>query len=50
LQWLHDQSEINGDNPNNRRREAKKEEGTFEEEPAMNSKKKNIKDLYRGII
>jgi hypothetical protein len=57
LQWLQDPSEINGDNLNNVRRETsrhfrnKKREylkGKINE-LAMNSKTKNIRDLYRGI-
>jgi hypothetical protein len=58
LQWLQDPSEINGDNPNNVRREAsrhfmsKKREYLKDKinELATNSKNKNIRDLYRGII
>jgi hypothetical protein len=58
LQWLQDPSEINGDNPNIVRREArrhfrnKKREYLKEKinELATNSKNKNIRDLYRGII
>jgi hypothetical protein len=58
LQWLHDPSEINGDNQNNVRREAsghfrnKKREYLKDKinELAMNSKNKNIRDLYRGLI
>jgi hypothetical protein len=58
LQWLHDPSEINGDNLNNVRREAsrhfrnKKREYIKAQinELATNSKNKNIRDLYRGII
>jgi hypothetical protein len=57
LQWLHDPSEINGDNLNNVRREAsrhfrnKKRECLKDRinELAMNSKNMNIRDLYRGI-
>jgi hypothetical protein len=57
LQWLHDPSEINGDNLNNVRHEAsryfrnkKKEYLKYKiNELAMNSKHKNIRDLYRGI-
>jgi hypothetical protein len=57
LQWLQYPSEINGDNLNNVRREAsiyfrnKKREYLKDKikEPAMNSKNKNIGDLYRGI-
>jgi hypothetical protein len=57
LQWLHDPSEINGDNLNNVRRETsrhfqnKKREylkGKINE-LTMYSKNKNIRDLYRGI-
>jgi hypothetical protein len=57
LQWLQDPSEINGDNLNNVRRETnrhfrnKKREylkGKINE-LAMNSKNKNIRELYRGI-
>jgi hypothetical protein len=58
LQWLQDQSEINGDNLNNVRREAsrhsrKKKREFFKDkinELATNSKNKNIRDMYRGII
>jgi hypothetical protein len=58
LQWLQDPSEINGDNLNNVRREAsrqfrnKKREYLKDKinELAMNSKNKNIRDLYRGIM
>jgi hypothetical protein len=57
LQWLQDPNEINGDNLNsvrcessrhfrNRKREYLK--GKINE-LAMNSKNKNIRDLYRGI-
>jgi hypothetical protein len=57
LQWLRDQSEINGDNLNNGRREAnryfrnKKREYLKDKinELATNSKNKNIRDLYRGV-
>jgi uncharacterized protein YaaR (DUF327 family) len=57
LQWLQDQSETNGDNLKNVRREAsrhfrnKKREylNDIINELAMNSKNKNIRDLYRGI-
>jgi hypothetical protein len=57
LHWLHDLSEINGDNLNNVRREAgryfknKKREYPKDKmnDLAMNSEKKNIRDLYRGI-
>jgi hypothetical protein len=57
LQWLHDPSEISGDNLNNIRREAsrhfrnKKREYLKEKinEVASNSENKNIRDLYRGI-
>jgi hypothetical protein len=57
LQWLQDPNEINVDNLNIVRREAsrhfrnKKREylkGKINE-PTMNSKNKNIRDLYRGI-
>jgi hypothetical protein len=57
LQWLQDPSEINGDNLKNVRRETsrhfrnKKREylkGKIHE-LEMNSKNKNIRDLYRGI-
>jgi hypothetical protein len=57
LQWLQDPSEINGDNLKivrreasryfrNKKREYLKVKGN---ELATNSKKKNIRDLYRGI-
>jgi hypothetical protein len=57
LQQLQDPSEINGNNVNNTRREAsshfrsKKREYLKDKmnELATNSKKKNIRDLYRGI-
>jgi hypothetical protein len=57
LQWLQDQSKIKGDNLNNVRLEAsryfrnKKREYLKDKinELAMNSKVKNIRDLYRGI-
>jgi CRISPR/Cas system-associated protein Csx1 len=57
LQWLQDPSEINGDNLDNVRREArrqfrnKKREYLKDKinELASNSKNKNIRDLYRGI-
>jgi alpha/beta superfamily hydrolase len=53
LQWLQDPSEVNGDNPNNERREAsrhfwnKKREYLKDKinELATNSKNKNIRDL-----
>jgi hypothetical protein len=56
LQWLRDTNEINGDNLNNVRREAsrnfrnKKREYMKDEinELRMNSKNKNIRDLYGG--
>jgi hypothetical protein len=57
LQWLQDLSEINGDNLNNVRHEAsryfrnEKRECLKDtiNELAINSKNKNIRDLYRGI-
>jgi hypothetical protein len=57
LQWLQDPGEINGDNLNDVRRETishfrKKEKQYMKDkinELAMNSKNKNIRDLYRGI-
>ncbi|PNF14347.1 hypothetical protein B7P43_G05571 [Cryptotermes secundus] len=57
LQWLQDPSELNGDNLNNIRRETsrhfrnKKREHMKDkiDELAMNSKNKNIRDLYRRI-
>jgi 50S ribosomal subunit-associated GTPase HflX len=57
LRWLQDQSEINGDNVNNVRCDAsisfrnKKRKYLKDKinELAMNSKNKNIRDLYRGI-
>jgi uncharacterized protein YaaR (DUF327 family) len=57
LQWLQDPSGINGDNLNNVRCKAsryfrnKKREYLKDKmnELATNSKKKNIRDLYRGI-
>ncbi|PNF42200.1 hypothetical protein B7P43_G06780 [Cryptotermes secundus] len=56
LQWLQDPSELNGDNLNNIRCKTsrhfrnKKREYLKDkiDELAMNSKKKNIRDLYRG--
>jgi hypothetical protein len=57
LQWLQDLSEINGDHLKNVKREAsrhfrnKKREylkGKISE-LVVNSKNKNIRDLYRGI-
>jgi hypothetical protein len=58
LQWLQDPSEINVYNLNNVRREAsrhfrnKKWEYLKDKinELATNSRNKNIRDLYRGII
>jgi hypothetical protein len=58
LKWLHDRSEINGDNLNHTRletsrhfRNIKKEYVKHKtDELATNSKKnKNIRDLYRGV-
>jgi hypothetical protein len=57
LQWLQDANEINGDNLSNVRREASKHFSSKKREYqkhkinylAMNSKNKNIRDLYRGI-
>jgi hypothetical protein len=57
LQWLQDPSEINGDNLRIVRREAStyfrnKRRGYLKDkinELATDSKKKNIRDLYRGI-
>jgi hypothetical protein len=57
LQWLQHQSEINGDNLNNVRREASRYFRNKEEEHlkdkinelATNSKNKNIRDLYKEI-
>jgi hypothetical protein len=57
FQWLQDPSELNGDDLKNVRREASKHFRNKKKEYmkdkiskfAMNSKKKNIKDLYRGI-
>jgi hypothetical protein len=53
LQWLLDPSEINGDNLNNVRREARNKKREYLKDkindPATNSKNKNIRDLYRGI-
>ncbi|PNF41609.1 hypothetical protein B7P43_G10463 [Cryptotermes secundus] len=57
LQWLQDPSELNGDNLNNIIRETsrhfrnKKREYLKDkiDDLAMNSKNKNIRDLYRGI-
>jgi hypothetical protein len=58
LQWLQDPSEINGDNLNNVRREASRHyKNKMREylkykinELATNSKNKNTRELYRGII
>jgi hypothetical protein len=55
--WFDEPDEINGDNLNNVRHEAsrhfrdKKKEYVKDKinEPAMNSKNNNIRDLYRGI-
>jgi hypothetical protein len=57
LQWLQDPSEINGDNLNHIRHETSrhfrnKKRAYLKDkiaEHAMNSKNKNIRDLYRGI-
>jgi hypothetical protein len=57
LQWLQDQSEINGDNLKIVRREANRyfrnKKGEYLKdkinELAINSKNKNIRGLYRGI-
>ncbi|PNF37844.1 hypothetical protein B7P43_G08371, partial [Cryptotermes secundus] len=57
LQWLQDPSELNGNNLNNIRRETsrhfrnKKRDYLKDkiDELAMNSKNKNIRELYRGI-
>jgi hypothetical protein len=57
LQWLQHPSEINGDNPNNVRREASRhfrnKKGEYLKdkinELAANSNNKNIRNLYRGI-
>jgi hypothetical protein len=57
LQWLQDPNEINGDNPNNIRREASRHFRNRKREYlkdkisklATNGKNKNIRDLYRGI-
>jgi hypothetical protein len=57
LQWLHDPSEINGDNLNNVRREASRHFRTKKREYlkdkinelSTNSKNKNVRVLYRGI-
>jgi hypothetical protein len=57
LQWLQDPSKINGDNKNNTRCETSRHfrnkrreylNGKINELP-MNSKNKNMRDLYRGI-
>jgi hypothetical protein len=55
LQWLQDPSEIKGDNLNNVRREASrhfrnKKREYLKDKLRTNSKNKNIRDLYRGII
>jgi hypothetical protein len=52
LQWVHDPSEINGDNLNNVRLEASRQREYLNDkinELSMNSKNKNIRDPYRGI-
>jgi alpha/beta superfamily hydrolase len=57
LQWLQDQSEINGDNLNNVRRDASRhfwneKRANLKDkinELATNSKSKNITDLSKGI-
>jgi uncharacterized protein YaaR (DUF327 family) len=57
LQWLQDPREINGDNLNNKRCETSRHFRNKKREYlknkiyqlAMNSKNKNIRDLYRGI-
>jgi hypothetical protein len=57
LQWLQNPSEINGDNLNNVRREARRYFRTKKKEHlkdkikelATNSKNKNIRDLYRRV-
>jgi hypothetical protein len=49
LQWLQDPGEINGDNLRTVRREAGRYFRNKKRELAMNSKYKNIRDLYRGI-
>jgi hypothetical protein len=57
LQWLQDPSEVNGDNLNNVRHEArkyfrnKKQEYPNDKitELPSNRRNKNIRDLYRGI-
>ncbi|PNF40670.1 hypothetical protein B7P43_G04763, partial [Cryptotermes secundus] len=57
LQWLQDPSELNGDNLNNIRCETSRHFRNKNRkylkdkinENAMNSKNKNIRDLYRGI-
>jgi hypothetical protein len=57
LQWLQNPNEINGDNLNNVRREASRHFRNKKREHlknkinvlATNSKKKNIRNLYRGI-
>jgi hypothetical protein len=53
LQWLQEPTEINWNNLNNVRREANRhfrnEKKDKTHELATNSKKKNIRDLYRRI-
>jgi hypothetical protein len=53
LQWLQDTGEINGDNLNNERREARNKKREYlrdnVNEPATNSKNKSIRELCRGI-
>jgi hypothetical protein len=52
LQWLQDPSKINGDNLSNIRRETSRHfrnrQGIIDE-LTMNSKKKNMRDLCRGV-
>jgi hypothetical protein len=53
LQWLQDPSEVNGDNLNDVRGEARNKKREYLKdkinELATSSKNKNIRDLYRGI-
>ena len=57
MQWIHDQSQSNVDNLNNVRCDASRHFRNQKkaylkakiEELEINSKKKNVRDLYRGI-
>jgi hypothetical protein len=53
FQWLQDPNEINGDNLNNERSEARNKKREYLKDKinefAMNSTNKNVRDLNRGI-